>query len=213
MFFQMVVSTTLALGAILIIAGVVIALVIAKGGDNVISVKIGKKEAEFRGREAALFAVLGSALVLAAVYLMSTGGTDSRPSPDGPDRGRLRLSAPVYAQNQSAEVPMASNHWEDGWVYLGPENDPDEWVFKPLPSVTTDTDDMLAYGSVVHAIGPAFVREAHGSDFFGTILAIFFAEPRSIGTVSEGDCARVMDREEVGFGSLWIKVEETDCPE
>ena len=212
MFFEIVVFALLFLGGVLILAGVLSGLM---GGGDVI-IEIGKRKFVFRGREAALFALLGSLLVAFAVYLMSTAGSDRRPS-DGSSRGAVGLSVPVYAQPPMAspQPPMA-RPWQvgdNGWVYLGPIGDPDEWVFRAVPSDATEDMEAPPYGAVVQAVGPAFLREAHGNDFSGTILGIFFPEPRHVADVSEGDCARVVNREDVGFRSLWLEVEKTDCPE
>ena len=98
-------------------------------------------------------------------------------------------------------------HGKEGWSYLGPGFDADQFRFE---SVDGTTSESWRAPMTVRALGSCPIREEHFDDFDGTWFE--GSVPDINGWIFPGECARVTGFESVGFNKIWLRLEKSACP-
>ena len=145
------------------------------------------------------YVVVGILAVMFGANL-SQGPDDVRPSAD--TSSRLAAISVVFAQE--------SLDWDQGWVYLGEEDDPAEWVLYHVDDTAQGVPFLI--GDIARATGHAYIRSSVPSRLSGTVLRLFTRTPEAIGTIEVFDCVEVLNSEIIS-GSMWLEVVPAACPD
>ena len=156
-----------------------------------------------RPRTGLVCIVLGIFLILLAVDVERGGGY--RPTDENTGVSSI-LSVPVLAQQLPDPAPPPAR--EDGWAYLGVEDEDVDWSFETLVSVP---DSEIAF---MRARRRVTLLEDHyeglTGSFVGTLLGYRVPDPTGR-EIDVDECVRVLERTVVASDKVWLKVVPEEC--
>ena len=208
-----------------------------RGGRGAMIIRIRGHEISIRGPIGILCIVLGIPLILLAVNLMLSSGsnTEDQRSLVNTVSGGLPFVAPLMAaqSSQAAErSPEALTQEADtreetgetrlkiqesdtvptctGWVYVGPAGKKSGWAFSVDDSSRSSNAQLEHHW--IRAKQSMVVREDPYDDFTGTWIGKLIGadEPDVIGVIEADALTYVHDEVRVGRGVIWVKI---PCPE
>ena len=101
----------------------------------------------------------------------------------------------------------ASAQHTEQWVYLGPGFDEQSWNFEK-----TDGTSNILIDDILKARRNVNIRNDSFGPLTGILPKSIAPEPTITGSVSAGQCVRVLGSRNVGFNKIWMNIIKINCP-